>query len=103
MSVVEDGSVYQVGTYNGNALSVAAARASLFEVLTPDAYAHLERLNQRMLDGCQRVLDAHGADGLRARHRRPGCVTLSPARITDYATLRANQDLDLLRLTWLYA
>jgi glutamate-1-semialdehyde 2,1-aminomutase len=30
-------------------------------------------------------------------------VTLSPARITDYATLRANQDLDLLRLTWLYA
>ena len=27
MSVVEDGSVYQVGTYNGNPLSMAAARA----------------------------------------------------------------------------
>src|SRR5205807_1716598 len=29
MSVVEDGTVYQVGTYNGNPLSMAAARASL--------------------------------------------------------------------------
>ena len=28
-AVVEDGSVYQVGTYNGNPLSMAAARASL--------------------------------------------------------------------------
>src|SRR5436305_5636061 len=45
MSVVEDGSVYQVGTYNGNPLTMAAARASLTEVLTPDAYRHLDALN----------------------------------------------------------
>jgi glutamate-1-semialdehyde 2,1-aminomutase len=103
MSVVEDGSVYQVGTYNGNALTMAAARASLFEVLTPDAYAHLERLNRRMIDGCQRVLDAHTTAGYALGIGARGCVTLSPARITDYATLRATQDMDLLRLTWLYA
>src|SRR5207344_451344 len=36
MEVVEDGRVYQVGTYNGNPLGMAAARASLIEVLTPD-------------------------------------------------------------------
>ena len=35
MSVVEDGSVYQVGTYNGNPLGMAATRANLLEVLTP--------------------------------------------------------------------
>src|SRR5436309_2235982 len=35
MRVVEDGTVYQVGTYNGNPLAMAAARASLEEVLTP--------------------------------------------------------------------
>ncbi len=29
MSVVEDGTVYQVGTYNGNPLGMAAARANL--------------------------------------------------------------------------
>ena len=38
MRAVEDGTVYQVGTYNGNPLGMAAARASLLEVLTPDAY-----------------------------------------------------------------
>jgi glutamate-1-semialdehyde 2,1-aminomutase len=103
MRVVEDGSVYQVGTYNGNALVVAAARASLFEVLTPDAYVHLEQLNQRMIDGCHRVLEAHGMPGYALGLGARGCVTLSPTRIVDYATLRANQEADLLRLTWLYA
>ena len=34
MSVVEDGSVFQVGTYNGNPLGMAAARANLLEVMT---------------------------------------------------------------------
>jgi glutamate-1-semialdehyde 2,1-aminomutase len=103
MSVVEDGSVYQVGTYNGNALTMAAARASLFDVLTPDAYAHLERLNRRMIDGCRRVLAAHATAGYALGIGARGCVTLSPVRITDYATLRATQDTDLLRLTWLHA
>src|SRR3954447_25709119 len=37
MSVVEDGSVFQVGTYNGNPLTMAATRANLTEVLTPEA------------------------------------------------------------------
>lgn len=103
MAVVEDGSVYQVGTYNGNALTVAAARASLFDVLTPDAYTHLERLNRRMIDGCRRVLDAHGMPGYAHGIGARGCVTLSPTRIIDHATLRATQDDDLLALTWLYA
>jgi glutamate-1-semialdehyde 2,1-aminomutase len=103
MSVVEDGSVYQVGTYNGNALTVAAARASLFEVLTPEAYAHLEGLNQQMVDGCRRVLDAHGMPGYSLGMGARGCVTLSATRITDHATLQATHDPDLLRLTWLYA
>jgi glutamate-1-semialdehyde 2,1-aminomutase len=56
-----------------------------------------------MIDGCQRVLDAHGVTGYALGIGARGCVTMSPTRIVDYATLRANQDADLLRLTWLYA
>ena len=59
MSVVEDGSVFQVGTYNGNPLGMAATRANLLEVLTPDAYAHLDRLNDRILAGCEEVIRKH--------------------------------------------
>ena len=57
MAVVEDGSVYQVGTYNGNPLGMAAARANLLEVLTPEAYAHLDHLNDRILAGCEGVIE----------------------------------------------
>src|SRR5919206_153719 len=60
--VVEDGTVYQVGTYNGNPLSMAAARANLLEVMTPDAYSHLDALNDRIMRGCQDVIDSTGID-----------------------------------------
>ena len=43
-----------MGTYNGNPLGMAAARASLLEVLTPAAYGELERLGERMVAGCER-------------------------------------------------
>ena len=75
MEVVNNGQVYQVGTYNGNPLTMAAARASLEKVLTPDAYAHLDMLNDRLMTGCDRgarkVPSArlHGRDQLqRMRH-----------------------------------
>ena len=40
---IADGPYEQVGTFNGNPLAMAAARATLTEVLTPAAYAHIER------------------------------------------------------------
>jgi glutamate-1-semialdehyde 2,1-aminomutase len=57
-ALVEDGRVPQFGTFNGNPLGMAAARASLLEILTPDAYAHLERLGKRMAAGMSELLAA---------------------------------------------
>ena len=72
MAVVEDGSVYQVGTYNGNPLGMAAARANLLEVLTPEGYAHLDALNERILAGCAERDRAPRPPGLRRRRRLEG-------------------------------
>ena len=72
MAVVEDGTVYQVGTYNGNPLGMAAARANLLEVLTPEAYAHLDALNDRIVAGCEGVIEQVRAARLRGRHRLEG-------------------------------
>jgi glutamate-1-semialdehyde 2,1-aminomutase len=102
MSVVEDGSVYQVGTYNGNPLGVAATRANLTEVLTPEAYAHLDHLNDRIVTGCQGVIDKHNLPGYAIGVASKGCVTFSPVKIVDYETFKANQDADLAELAWLY-
>lgn len=102
MSVVEDGSVYQVGTYNGNPLTMAAARASLLEVLTSEAYAHLDRLNDRIVSGCQDIVDRHGLPGYAVGIGSKGCVTFSPQKVVDYATFKANQDAELSELAWLF-
>jgi len=100
MGVVEDGTVYQVGTYNGNPLSMAAARASLLEVLTPDAYDHLNALNDRIVNGCQAVIDRYNLPGYALGIGAKGCVTFSPSKIVDYETFKANQDADVTELAW---
>jgi glutamate-1-semialdehyde 2,1-aminomutase len=100
--VVEDGSVYQVGTYNGNPLSMAAARANLLEVMTPEAYAHLDHLNERILRGCQAVIDTYELDAYPVGIGSKGCVTFSPVKVTDYQTFKEHQDAELSELAWLF-
>jgi glutamate-1-semialdehyde 2,1-aminomutase len=63
------------GTLAGNALSLAAARATLDEVLTPAAFAEMERLAGRFADDAEGVLRARGLPwpvvrlGARAEYR----------------------------------
>ncbi|MFI4985632.1 MAG: aspartate aminotransferase family protein [Solirubrobacterales bacterium] len=102
MSVVEDGSVYQVGTYNGNPLTMAAARASLERVLTPEAYEHLDALNERILAGCEAVIERHQLPGYAVGIGSKGCVTFSPTPIVDYDTFKAGQDVAVTDLAWLW-
>jgi len=102
MSVVESGAVLQAGTFNGNPLTMAAARASLLEVLTPGAYARLEELGARMVAGCSQALASLGLPGNALALGARGCVTLSPEPIGDYATYAAGYDPARRRLTWLY-
>jgi glutamate-1-semialdehyde 2,1-aminomutase len=102
MSVVEDGSVYQVGTYNGNPLTMAAARASLQRVLTAAAYKHLDALNERILAGCEAVIERHQLPGYAVGIGSKGCVTFSPTPIVDYETFKASQDVAVTELAWLW-
>ena len=100
--VVESQRVVQVGTYNGNPLAMAAARANLLEVLTPEAYAHLDALEDHLLRGCREVIDRHQLPGYAIGIGSKGCVTFSPVQITDYESFKANQDVELTELSWLY-
>ncbi len=102
MACVEDGSVYQVGTYNGNPLGMAAARASLLEVMTPAAYAHLDALNARILEGCTGVISEFGLPGYSVGVGSKGCVTFSPEKVVDYESFKQNQDEAVSDLAWLF-
>jgi glutamate-1-semialdehyde 2,1-aminomutase len=102
MASIEDGTVYQVGTYNGNPLSMAAARASFEEVMTPEAYAHLERLNDRLHDGLGAIIEKHGFPahviGLGAK----GCIVFSPDPVLNYRDWAHKTNGPLNELAWLY-
>jgi glutamate-1-semialdehyde 2,1-aminomutase len=100
--VVEDGTVYQVGTYNGNPLGMAATRANLLEVLTPGAYKHLDHLNDRLLAGCEGVIEKYNLPGYAVGIGSKGCVTFATTKVIDYETFKAQQDAEMAELAWLY-
>ncbi|HEX3241828.1 MAG TPA: aspartate aminotransferase family protein [Solirubrobacterales bacterium] len=101
-ALVADGTVNQYGTFNGNPLVMAAAEATLTEVLTDDVYAHLEETNRRLLDACQEIIDSHGlpayTEGLGAK----GCVIFSSERMYEYRDYLTKVDDELSTLAWLY-
>jgi glutamate-1-semialdehyde 2,1-aminomutase len=63
------------GTLAGNALSLAAARATLGEVLTDEAFAHMTELRERFVEGVEEALGRHSVPwsvvslGARAEYR----------------------------------
>jgi glutamate-1-semialdehyde 2,1-aminomutase len=102
MRVVESGSVSHTGTFNGNPLSMAAARASLADVLTLDGYDRLEQRNDQMVRGCQEVIERYGLPAYAVGVGAKGGVTFSDAPITDYESFKTHQDPDVTDLAWLY-
>jgi glutamate-1-semialdehyde 2,1-aminomutase len=102
MEVVESETVFQVGTFNGNPLTMAAARAALLEVLTPEAYTHLDRINDRLVAGCQEVVERYRLPAYAVGISSKGCVMFSDTKIVDYETFKAKQSAELSELLWLY-
>jgi len=102
MEIVSSGKVYQVGTYSGNPLSMAASRASLEQVMTPDAYAHLNHLNDRLINECDAVCAKYDFPGYTVGISSKGCVNFATNKITDYESFIKYQDVELCYLAWLY-
>ncbi|MDR1265494.1 MAG: aspartate aminotransferase family protein [Propionibacteriaceae bacterium] len=102
MAVIEDQSVVQVGTYSGNPLAMATAWASLTEVLTPEAYAWLDHLSDRIADGCNDILRRHHLPGYAVSTAAKGCVTFADALITDYASYIEHQNVALTELAYVW-
>ena len=102
MDVVESGKVFQVGTYSGNPLSMAAARASIEQVMTPDVYKHLDYLNDRLIKECDAVAAKYRFPAYTVGIRSKGCVNFASNKVTDYESFIKYQDHELVALAWLY-
>lgn len=84
MSAINDGRYDQVGTFNGNPLTMAAARAVLTEVLVPEAYAEAEAIGRAMLSGCEDALAEQGLASYGTVHGFKGSVVVHDQRPTNY-------------------
>jgi glutamate-1-semialdehyde 2,1-aminomutase len=84
MEHVANGDYEMVGTFNGNPLAMAAARAMLCEVATAQAYERIERLRARAVAGLELEIARDGLAAHVVSAGAKGCVVFSPHRVSDY-------------------
>jgi glutamate-1-semialdehyde 2,1-aminomutase len=84
MGHVSNGDYEMVGTFNGNPLAMAACRAMLCEVATPDAYRRLTALRERAVEGVQREISRNGLQARVVAVGAKGCVVFSPEPVRNF-------------------
>ncbi len=92
MAHVADGDYEMVGTFNGNALSMAAARAMLEEVATPAAYERLDRQREVIGERLGSSISRHGLPAHVVSAGAKGCVTFSTSPVRNYRDFLAVDD-----------
>ncbi len=86
MSLIEDGRYSQIGTFNGNPLTMAAAKAALNEVLDEAAYAKANEIGAYILEQSLAVLKQHGQAAYGHQYGFKVCVVFSDQVATNYRT-----------------
>jgi len=101
MALIEDKKVIQLGTFNGNPLTMAAARTTLLSILTRSGYAHLDALSESLQGGLDAVIKEYDLPFHVIAMAARGCVTFrqQPVRnYRDYLTI----DKRWAYVSWLY-
>ena len=101
MATITEGRVAQLGTFNGNPLTMAASRATLLEVLTGTAYSHLDALTEELAGGLNAVIREHELPFNVVAMAARGCVAYREKPVRNY---RDYLDIDksLAYAAWLY-
>jgi glutamate-1-semialdehyde 2,1-aminomutase len=73
-----------VGTFNGNPLSLSAARAMLYEVATPEAYDHIATLRTAIESSIGSLIQQHGLPAHVVSIGAKGCATFSTEPVRNY-------------------
>lgn len=100
MEVVVDGRMAHFGTYNGNPLVMAAARA-VDEVCTQEALDAAEAMNNRAMDTIDEIIAAHELPAHTVGLGVKGCVTWAATPVRNYRDYKAT-DFGLAELSWLW-
>ena len=101
MGVIEDHRVAQMGTFNGNPLTMAASRVTLLEILDAAAYAHFDALAETLQGGLDEVIAQHELPFHVITLAARGGITYRAKRVRNYRDY-LEIDKSLAYLSWLY-
>jgi glutamate-1-semialdehyde 2,1-aminomutase len=101
MDQITAGKVLHLGTYNGNPLCMAAAKAVLDQVCTPEATDAVVALNGRLTAACQSIIDSNDLPAHTVQFGAKACVTWAPEQIQNYRDYKAT-DFDVAFAQWIH-
>jgi glutamate-1-semialdehyde 2,1-aminomutase len=101
MDQISSGKVLHLGTYNGNPLCMAAAKAVLADICTPAATAEVIGRNARLTAACADIIDRADLPAHTVQFGAKGCVTWSVEPIRNYRDYKAT-DFDLAFAQWMH-
>jgi glutamate-1-semialdehyde 2,1-aminomutase len=92
MEHVASGHYEMVGTFSGNPLAMAATRAMLQEVVTPEAYQRIDRLRALAVDGVNQAIERYGLAAHIVAVGAKGCIVFSAEPVRDFRAFVAIND-----------
>jgi len=91
MGFIAEGGYEQVGTFNGNPLTMAAARATL-ETLDQETYEHVGRLNKMMVAGAEQIIDDYDLPAHVVSYGAKGAIAFTHEPVRNYRDFLAIDD-----------
>ena len=101
MDEITEGRVVHLGTYNGNPLCMAAARAVLAEICTHEETQATIARNAALIAELDSIIDGAGLPAHTVQFGAKGCVTWAEEPIRNYRDYKAT-DFDLAFAQWIH-
>jgi len=99
MDSIAEHKVFHAGTYNTNPVVMAAGLATFREVLTPQAYEHIDRLNRKLVEGYGRTIEKAGLSAYAIGAGSNGALMLYPKPVRNYREW-VTIDIELWKHYW---
>lgn len=100
MDQIESEYAYHYGTYNGNPLVLRALITALRDVLTEDAYRHVNSLGERLVAGYEDVIEDEGLVARVEHVNSQGMIQFTDGPVHNYREFLDRIDDDFHRHFW---
>jgi glutamate-1-semialdehyde 2,1-aminomutase len=101
MDLITEGRVLHLGTYNGNPLVMAAARATLAEACAAEPTDEAIARNELLVAACQSIIDEAGLPAHTMQFGAKGCVTWRKEPVRNYRDYLSGQ-IELAFSQWIH-